>query len=177
MSAATIDRPVGQPVRDGNERRPAGTAKAVAAVLSAVILVAVLSPVIENWRRDPNDSFPLSYYPMFTDRREEVPRFNHVIGRDGQGNRITIPYSYIGSGGMNQVRRQINRSVSRGDAPRLCQAVASRLARTSRAPYADVRSLEVVTGSYRLATYFGGGDKTPVDERVRAICQVSSDRR
>src|SRR5262249_22843254 len=43
--------------------------KIIPGVLSVVMIGATLSPVVENWREKPTDSFPLSYYPMFSQKR------------------------------------------------------------------------------------------------------------
>ena len=52
-------------------RRP-WTGKATAALFSIAVLGAMLSAVVQNWQAQPRDSFPLSYFPMFTIPREDL---------------------------------------------------------------------------------------------------------
>jgi len=43
-----------------------------ASVFGLSLLAAVLWPLRENWRAARRDSFPLSYYPMFSARRRSA---------------------------------------------------------------------------------------------------------
>jgi hypothetical protein len=61
-------------------------------------------------------------------------------------------------------------------ATELCRSVAARIAQNERERFADVESVQIVTGDYRLADYFSG-NKSPVSERVNASCQVERDLR
>ena len=150
--------------------------KRFAAGFSAVMVCVVLSPVQENFQAKPRDSFPLSYYPMFTDKRDGEYKLNYMVGITAQGERVVIPYNYAGSGGFNQVRRQINRRVSSGKAEKLCEKVSKRLARsiarTGNHPLADVVTIQIMTGRYRFDEYFTG-NKAPLKEKVRCSCPVS----
>ena len=152
----------------GRER---ASSKPLAAVFSVVLLAVVASPIVENWRTPAHDDFPLSYYRMFSEERADLQRITYLVGIDNQGSRFLVPYQYAGSGGMNQVRRQMNKLVAGGSAPRLCQTVASRVSRArSRLP--DLRTIEVTTGTYRLSEYFTGR-QAPVTENVNARCTVA----
>jgi hypothetical protein len=146
--------------------------KAAAGGLSLLTVGAVLWPVARNWRGKPRDGFPLSHYPMFSAKRAEVVRVNHLVGLDERGERRLLPYRYAGAGGMNQVRRQINKRVREGSADGLCRVVAARVALEET--LADVTTVQVVTGRYRLADYFSGR-REPVSERVRASRPVERD--
>lgn len=147
-------------------------AKWLAVGFSLVMILVVLSPIVQNWRPDPADDFPLSYYPMFSYERSGIRRLSYLIGLDAQGNRVPIPYTFAGSGGMNQVRRQIDKIVSRNEAAQLCQAVGSRVAQRRSGPLAGIESVQVVTGSYDLGQYYTDNTR-PLSERVRASCQVA----
>lgn len=159
---------------DGNrqqtraERR--ASSKWSASLLSLVLLGAILLPVVENWVETPRDDFPLSYYPMFTFEKTDRQRVTYLVVYDSAMNRFRLPYWYAGLGGMNQVRRQINKLVDRGQAGRLCRNVASRVARSEELS-PDLAAVEVVTG-YFLMTQFFAGDRTPIAETVRAQCLV-----
>lgn len=143
--------------------------KGFAGGLSVLMIGAVLWPVIENRRKEPKDSSPLSYYPMFSAKRSKWVYVNHVVGLDARGGRHLLPYACAGTGGLNQVRRQINRIVREGRADELCQMVAAKGALEER--FAGVVTVQVVTGRYRLADYFAG-KRDPVSERVRASWPV-----
>ena len=145
--------------------------KACAALFSLAMIGATLSPIVENWRQEPKDDFPLSYYPMFSQKRSEQYLVNYIVGFDARGNRYVIPHQFAGSGGFNQTRRQLNRVVREKRADELCRAIAARVAREEKPPYTEIVSVQIVTGTYRFADYFGG-TKTPLTERVRAAAPV-----
>jgi hypothetical protein len=146
-------------------------AKGFAGVFSVLMIGATLSPVVENWREDPKDNFPLSYYPMFSAKRSENYQVNYIVGLDTQGNRHLISHKFAGSGGFNQTRRQINKVVREKQADELCRSIAAKVARQEKSPYAEIVTVQIVTGTYRFADYFAG-NKTPLSERVRASCPV-----
>jgi len=52
--------------------------KRVAFLSSLAMIGAVLWPVHQNWRARPQDSFPLSYYPMFRAKREAIETFHYL---------------------------------------------------------------------------------------------------
>lgn len=144
--------------------------KRLAGAFSILLLLVVASPIVENWKPASRDDFPLSYYPMFSEERADIQRVNYLVGLDSRGERFLIPYQYAGPGGMNQVRRQMNKLVENGDARKLCQTVATRVARAgARLPV--LRTIEVTTGTFRLSEYFTG-HRTPIAERVTARCMV-----
>ncbi len=151
--------------------------KLPAIVMIFLMVTAVVSPVAENWQDDESDGFPLSYYPMFTNKRGEVYRQNYLVGIDAENDRIRIPYRFAGAGGgLNQVRRQINKMVREGHVNDLCVSVASRLSRRRSAPLNRVVRVRVVTGSYRLTDYFSLRIKTPLFEWIRVDCPVERKR-
>lgn len=159
----------------GGARRPAA-GRTFAAGFSLLLVGATLSPVAEHRREKPKDDFPLSYYPMFTERRGETEKVVYLKGVDARGNGRPIPYKYAGAGGLNQVRRQIRRVVRRGGAEELCRTVAAEVARRDKASLADVVEVQVVTGEYHLADYFMGKSKTPVSEVVHDSARVERGR-
>lgn len=146
------------------------TDRRLASLISVGLVAAVLAPVRQNWRRRPRDSFPLSYYPMFTAKRRSRMRVTHFVGLDRDGQRVHLPHDVAGSGGLNQLRKQIRRIVQRGDAEELCRAAAERVARRRRR-YPEVVAVQVVTGTYRLTAYFAG-QREPDKEVVHACVPV-----
>lgn len=132
---------------------------------------AVLLPLRENLRDEPQDDFPLSYYPMFTANRGRYTIVNYFVGVDYDGGKRTLPVALTGTGGLNQVRRQINRAVREGRADEICAALARTVAASRTPELRDVESVLLVRGSYRLKRYFAG-DTEPRREVVVASCAV-----
>jgi hypothetical protein len=159
--------------------------KGLAGVFSAVMIGAVLWPVVQNWRERPKDSFPLSYYPMFSLKRSESTTVRYLVGLDADGGRHLLPHTYAGTGGLNQVRRQINKVVRGGKADTLCRLVAAKVAQTDEERFAGVVTVQVVFGRYRLNDYFADKrrsvwermDASRTAERVEASCPVERDLR
>ena len=150
---------------DGTGGWPLG--KRMAGGLSLLMVGAVLWPIVENWRTEPKDSFPLSYFPMFSVKRGKEMRLAYLVGYDAQGRRYPIPYRYAGAGGLNQVRRQLNAIVRTGRAEDLCRRVAAALAGEPVGPLAEVVTVQVVTGRFCFDDYFFG-NKEPLAEVVHA---------
>ena len=148
-----------------------GRSRWIAGGLSILMICAVLSPVVDNWRERPQDNFPLSYYPMFTATRLDTQRETYLVGFDSQGNRYPIHHSYVGTAGMLQIRRQISQMAARGQAAQLCESVATAIARRRSRALSSVSTVGVMTGTYRYSEYFRG-NKTPESEQARATCRV-----
>jgi hypothetical protein len=138
--------------------------KSLAAAWSFVILAAIVWPVRENLKKKPKDSFPLSYFPMFSYKRDSTYTTNYLVGYDAQGRELLVPYRYAGSGGFNQVRRQINKKVKQGKGLAMTEKVAKRLAKANRAPYDRLVRVALMTGTYHLDRYFLHRQKTPLQE-------------
>jgi len=142
-----------------------------AAVFSLAMIGAVLWPIHQNWRKQPHDSFPLSYYPMFSAKREPVEYFYYLVARDEQGARYYVPYQLIGPGGHNSNRRQIRRIVNEGRADYLSRSVAQRLSRQDELPWSKMVTVSVVRGQFAVDDYFHGKQE-PVSEQITASCPV-----
>jgi hypothetical protein len=142
-----------------------------ALLLSLALIGAVLWPLQQNWRKDPKDNFPLSYYPMFSARREAVETFYYVLGRDEQGKRYQIPYKMIGDGGGNQVRRQLRKIMNEGRAPELAKSVAKKVARSESSRWSKIVTVEVCRGKYAVDDFFRGR-KEPVSETIKGSAPV-----
>jgi hypothetical protein len=153
-------------------------AKFLATILGLAIIAAVFSPVVQNWRPQPTDSFPFSYYPMFTDTgiRNDAHSETYLIGLDTHGTRYTIHYSYAAPGGrLVRVRGFIQRMVRRGQADQLCRSASTEIARRNASRLRPVTTLRVVTGTYNLSQYLAG-NKTPLAEQVLAVCDIRRGR-
>jgi hypothetical protein len=151
------------------------TDRRLAGALCVAMMVAVLAPIRQNWRQPPRDSFPLSYYPMFTFRRRKRHRERYFYGVDAHGGRVVLTHTCLGAGGLNQIRHQIHRAVRAGRAEELARAVAANVARRKGAPFDQVVRVQVVSGRYALDRYFAG-DRLPHSERVLAVADVTRSR-
>lgn len=143
------------------------TDRRTAGALSVALLAAVVAPVRQHWCEQPRDGFPLSCYPMFTAVRPATVREHHVVGVDARGRRRPLPHGWVGPGGGNQVRRQLNRAVRAGEADAVARRAAGEVARRGAA----VVAVEVVTSTYRLDD-FCAGRREPERRRVRASAPV-----
>jgi len=157
--------------RDIVQTRAESAGKVRAALLSVAMIGAVLWPIQQNWRDKPRDNFPLSYYPMFSSQRSATETFYYVVGHDGQGARHYIRHKLVGSGGGNQVRRQLRRIINEGRAPELAQTVAKRLARQEEPPWSQIVAVDVCRGRFVVDGFFHNR-KEPVREEVKGSCAV-----
>src|SRR5690625_704643 len=78
------------------------------------------------------DSFPLSTYPMFSTDRKGRVTVPHVIGITDDGQRVPLHYRHYGTGGLNQVSKQIARGVRRGKAADIAQSYSDSQANPTR---------------------------------------------
>ncbi|MEL7119059.1 MAG: hypothetical protein AAFO07_06450 [Bacteroidota bacterium] len=140
--------------------------KLIAIICTLLLLGAILAPITENWKAKPKDDFPLSYYPMFSHKRGETYSLRYIVGYDANGERYKIPYKIIGTGGFNQVRRQINKWSKRGEGQVLLTQVADRIVNYEKKPYSDLVRLQLVKGTYHFDTYFLTDDKSPIKEKI-----------
>lgn len=146
------------------------------ALIITATLVVVLAPVRNNWERKPQDDFPLSYYPMFSAPRGQKYSSPTLVGWTRDGRRSVVPYTFAGSGGLNEVRRQVRKRIEEHKADALCEKVARRVARSARPAAAEIERLQVITATHNLDAFFHG-DKQPLKEKVHAGCPVVRERK
>ncbi|WP_043847730.1 hypothetical protein [Crystallibacter crystallopoietes] len=149
-------------------------AKLAALAASAALITAVIMPVRQHFSEQPRDGFPLSCYPMFSAKRKQHGRVTHLIGYDAEGTRRILHYSYLGAGGMNQVRRQVRRLAMAGRGEELAVKAADALADRNRKAEAAVVRVEVVTGRYNYEQFFAG-NRAPKSEIVHGSAVVLRD--
>ncbi len=140
--------------------------KISATIFSFGLMFLLILPIKENFKKKPKDNFPFSYYPMFAVKRDSLYAVNYFVGYDAAGKRHLIPYDYIGTGGFNQVRRQINKTCKKGDTEKLNQRVADKLAKCKSEPLSNLTRVDLVTGTYHLEDYFRINDHSPREEEV-----------
>ncbi len=137
-------------------------------LFSLVIIVLILFPIVENWKEKPSDSFPLSYYPMFSKKRGASYQLYHLVGVDSLGQRHFLSYKLAGTGGFNQVRRQISSHARKGEGQVLLEKVKLRLIRKERKLAHALREIRLVKGRYHLERFFLEDDLKPLEEDVIA---------
>lgn len=145
-----------------------GTEKWPVAIASLALLLALAWPAAQNRAEQPTDDFPLSYYPMFSQERDTVYSLHYIVGYDSLRRRYPIPYHLIGTGGFNQVRRQINRQAKNDQGGVLLEKVAACIASRKSAPYCHLVALELVKGYYHLDNYIAPEGKQPLREKIVA---------
>jgi len=147
--------------------------KLAAALFSIALIGAMLSAVVKNWEERPRDSFPLSYFPMFTADLEDLHTEQYVVGVDARGRRYAVHYNNVAPGGsLPRVRGETRAMVRRGQAEQLCQSASSRLAERNTRSLRSVVRLEIMTGTFSLSEYLNG-NKQPLSETLLASCPVS----
>lgn len=142
--------------------------KRLAGGITLFTAAALLRPLAEHWRAESKDSFPLSHYPMFSLKRSDRARVTYLVGIDADGGRHRLPYRCAGMGGLNQVRRQINRAVREGRAELLCETVASSPLLRQTGSLGRIVEVQIVTGTYGLTNYFSGKTRSPMAEKIHA---------
>ena len=128
--------------------------RAFAAAVSLALIAATLWPVA----RDPRaDSFPLSTYPMFAWKRETRQTFRYALGETAGGERRILSPGLVGTGEVLQALQVIGRAVAagRGEATKLCEAIAARVARDSER--ADIAAIRIVVGTHDAVEYLARG--------------------
>jgi hypothetical protein len=121
-----------------------------AALVTGCVVGAALVP-LRQYRRPTGervDGFPLSYYPMFSARRGQFGSVSYAVGVYADGSRRNLPYNMLGPGGVNQVRKQLSRAVSRGQVEDYARRLAARVAEHPAG--ADVVRVEIVRGEFDL---------------------------
>jgi hypothetical protein len=128
-----------------------------AGLVTAGVVGAALWPFTQ-YRRPAEqrvDGFPLSYYPMFSIRREQYGHVPYVVGVRLDGSRYRLPAQVLGPGGVNQVRKQLSRAIKRGRVEQHAQRLAQRIAEL--AEHTDVTRVEIVRGRFDFDAYMLSG--------------------
>lgn len=121
------------------------------AVLGTLVIGALLYPLRQHLRPAGTpkvDGFPLSYYPMFSKRRRQTAKVVYAVGVAADGTRHRLPYQLLGSGGFNQVRHQLNRTVRQDRVDEYAARVAARLA--GQPGNAELVAVEIRRGQFDL---------------------------
>jgi hypothetical protein len=119
---------------------------------------------------DRVDSFPLSFYPMFSDHLDKHWKLSYAVAVYADGRRESLPYHVLGTGGVNQVRKQLFRAVLRGRAAQHARLLAGRVA--AHPACADVVRVEIVRGEFDLDHCVLSRRTEPGTETVLASAEV-----
>lgn len=162
MSAdATLHRPPRASTPD------TATTRLLAGVLAGALLTAIALPVRRLGREEVRDSFPFSHYPMFSTKRKPHYWVTHLLGIEADGSARPLHYSYLGTGGLNAVRRQVRRRVEDGDGPLLAERAAVLLATRDRPSDRGVIRVHVVRGRYLVDPFMRGREREEFTTKLR----------
>ncbi|MEO0330912.1 MAG: hypothetical protein AAF223_04375 [Bacteroidota bacterium] len=150
------------------------SSQTLATAFSILLLIVLLWPIQENWRKKPKDNFPLSYYPMFSHKRNTTYSMPYLVGYDSLQNRYFIPYQYAGTGGFNQVRRQMRQMVREDRHDELIERVAQQLGKTQRSPFDQLKRVDLVRGKYHFEDYFLHNQKAPISEKLLSTRKITN---
>jgi hypothetical protein len=125
-----------------------------AILLAAVMLSAVLYPLRQHFvpTKERQDGFPLSYYPMFSAKRQDTVKVAYGVGIHADGSRHYLPQGVLGTGGANQVRRQVRKVVRENRVDAFAKAVAAGV--STRPSLKDVVRVEIVDGEFDIDACF-----------------------
>ena len=93
--------------------------KTWAHILAIGLVVAILAPIHESLRGHSGDSFPLSWYPMFSRSRPALEPVTYVLGITASGERHVVHSKHHVQGTMNRARRPLTRLAKRPKTPAL----------------------------------------------------------
>jgi hypothetical protein len=144
-----------------------------ASVFIFVLVALIMYPVKENWSAKPVDDFPFSYYPMFAKKRGKTYKIYHAVGYNAKGERHFIPYKMLGTGGFNQVRRQVSkRCKSKSGSAKLVARVARRLGKNPGLFDEPMVRVDLVKCTYDLDAFFVQKQHRPLKEKVIVTASV-----
>ncbi len=147
--------------------------RAYAVVVSLAFCAAVLWPLPEAFGARRWDSFPLSWYPMFSDPRGGRERVLHVVGLDAGGEQHLVSAVHWTRGGFNQGSMQLSRAEKAGREAlaEVCGEIARGVARDRK--LAAVDRVVVLESRFDPARYFGEGDHRPLSQKMLVRCPVT----
>lgn len=149
-----------------------GRPKALAGIAAFACIIALPIVQFARPRASRTDGFPFSYYPMFSAARSRSGTVHHLVGVDADGRRHILHHAHAGTGGLNQVRRQINRRVREGAADIVAAAAARSVAASTKPEDARIRTVEVVSSTHRFDEFFAG-NREPRRRVVHATAPVA----
>lgn len=164
--AADLLTPSG-PTPPGASIPDSPAARLIAGLMAGLLLTAVSLPVRGLGRpAGVRDSFPFSHYPMFSAKRPSHAWVTHLLGVQEDGSVSPLHYSYLGTGGLNAVRRQVRRRVLDGDGQLLAESAAVLVASRDRAADRGVVRVHIVRGRYLVEPFMTSSDREVFTSRL-----------
>jgi len=142
-------------------------------LISAVLLGAVAAPGF----RDPSaDGYPLSTYPMFSQRRGRIHEVVSAWAITGDGRQERVPPRLIANAETMQAVRTLSSALRAGDraALRLCRVIAERLRQAPGPEIDGAVRVELVSERVDAIDYLAGRAQ-PLARRVHASCRVGEE--
>ena len=149
----------------------------VAAMLTLLVCLSVVAPSLGS---RPEDSYPLSTYPMFATARG-TPLVHQLVGVNADGQRFPVPPELLGTSEVLQAKALIKQAVEGGRKARrrLCEQVLARLrdaaesARSSDS--ADWVTVELIAARYDAIAYLTESPR-PISTRRLQRCRLATPR-
>lgn len=131
------------------------------------LIAAVASPAFGD---PPRDSYPLSTYPMFSQKRR-APVLYFAEGIMADGRRVRLPPDLVANAEVMQAVASVKRAVLGGEesSEQLCSAAAQRV--SASPDHAGVVRVELVGASFDPIGYFVNGEE-PRERTVHHACAV-----
>jgi hypothetical protein len=139
------------------------------AIVSLVAIAAVIGPIL---RQPPQDSFPLSTYPMFSSLIEPVTAIDLAVGVDTNGADVRLsPELIAGTDEVIIAGSTLRQSVRAGTTAELCVEIAQRVADQGDS---SVVEIQIRTDTLDAIAWYASGDggREPVERIVRSVCEV-----
>lgn len=143
----------------------------LALVLHALVAILVVAPA---FRDPPRDDFPLSNYPMFSERKDPRVTIQQVVARAPGGPEVVLPPRFVANEEVMQAAATIRRAMSAGPAAlsQLCSEVSERVGRADDPELGLATQVEIYSRRFHAVKYFSG-DTSPEHEETLARCQVA----
>jgi hypothetical protein len=141
-------------------------------LISALLLGVVVAPGF----RDPSaDGFPLSTYPMFSQRRGRVHEIASARAVAADGSETRVPPSYVANAETMQAVRTLSSAVRAGPdaALALCRTIAGRLPGAGESALNEAVRVELVSERVDAVAYLAG-ERAPLSRTVHASCPVGA---
>jgi len=147
--------------------------KSISILLSLLLTFALLSPLKRDWRGEDGDSFPLSWYPMFSKPRPALERIVYMVGVLPDGTRRVIKSNYFARGPMNQARMHVAKYAQRKKtSDELCKRASEKMSKRTRGSKSRMGQVRLVRGHFSREAYFGAGQELPEKDVVMAACHI-----
>ncbi len=139
-------------------------------LLHTVVAVLVVGPA---FRSPPRDDFPLSNYPMFSEKKDPRVTIQQVVARGEGAAEIVLGPAFVANEEVMQAAATIRRAMGAGAAglETLCTDIAARVSASRDSELAAVREVLILSRQFHAVKYFSG-DTIPEHEESLVRCEV-----